>query len=261
MRNGVRKITGRFAAFYSNVNQKTGGRIYTRQGTAQARNTKDNQMVVAAGLGADPLDKDYRSDARIMLADWMTDDSNPFFAKMLVNRYWKHFFGVGIVDPEDDMRGTNPPSNPELLAALEKQFIQSGYDLKALIRSICNSSTYQLSAIPNEYNGKDLQSFSKFNPRRLPAEVMLDSIDIFLGSQSRFNGLPVGTKATYIPDHGSANNSFLDTFGRPAGKRVLVNVSGQVKSPWPNVCNYLTQMTCTKSLLRHMFANSLLILD
>ena len=206
----------RFAAFYSNVSQKTGRRIYTKPGIARARNTKDNQMVNAAGLGGEELGQ-FRGDARIRLAEWLTSEQNPYFAKMLVNRYWKHFFGVGIVEPEDDMRGTNPPTNPELLQALEAQFVDSGYDMKQLIRTICNSSTYQLSAIPNEFNKGDRQSFSKFNPRRLPAEVMLDSIDSFLGSDSRFRGLPVGTKATRIPDHGMANNSFLDTFGRPAG--------------------------------------------
>lgn len=206
----------RFAAFYSNVSQKTGRRIYTRLGVAQARNTKDRQMVTAAGLGAEDLGS-FKGDARIELAKWMTSKKNPYFAKMLVNRYWKHFMGVGIVEPEDDMRGTNPPSNPELLADLERQFVESGFDLKDLIRTICNSSTYQLSSLPNEFNRGDQTSFSKFNPRRLPAEVMLDSIDTFLGSESRFRGLPVGTKATRIPDHGMANNSFLDTFGRPAG--------------------------------------------
>lgn len=206
----------RFAAFYSNLSQKTGRRVYTKPGVARARNTKDLKMVTAAGLGDQDLGE-FKGDARIELAKWMTSEQNPFFAKMLVNRYWKHFMGVGIVEPEDDLRGTNPPSNPELLAALEKQFVQSGFDMKHLIRSICNSSTYQLSAYPNEFNHGDRQSFSKFNPRRLPAEVMLDSIDAFLGSESRFRGLPVGTKATRIPDHGMANNSFLDTFGRPAG--------------------------------------------
>lgn len=206
----------RFAAFFSNLSQKTGRRVYTKPGIARARNTKDNQLVTAAGLGDEVLD-DFQGDARIKLAEWLTGDKNPFFAKMLVNRYWKHFFGIGIVEPEDDMRGTNPPSNPKLLAALEKKFVESGYDMKELIRTICNSSSYQLSAIPNEFNRGDRQSFSKFNPRRMPAEVMLDSIDSFLGSKSNFRGLPSGTKATNIPDHGMANNSFLDTFGRPAG--------------------------------------------
>ena len=173
-------------------------------------------MVTAAGLGDQEL-AEFRGDARIKLAEWMTSAKNPYFARMLVNRYWKHFFGVGIVEPEDDMRGTNPPTNPKLLNALEKQFVESGYDMKQLIRTLCNSTSYQLSAIPNEFNRGDRQSFSKFNPRRMPAEVMLDSIDSFLGSQSSFRGLPVGTKATRIPDHGMANNSFLDTFGRPAG--------------------------------------------
>lgn len=207
----------RFAAFFANLGQKSGRRIYSKMGVPQARNARDQRMVIAAGLGAEPLDDSVRRDARVELAKWMTDKANPYFAKMLVNRYWKHFFDVGIVDPEDDIRSTNPPSNPELLSALEDHFIQSGYDLQDLIRTICNSSTYQLSSIPNAYNGHDRQSFSKFNPRRLPAEVMLDSIDSFLGSQSRFTGLPVGMQAIQIPDHGSANNSFLDAFGRPAG--------------------------------------------
>ncbi|MEE2640897.1 MAG: DUF1549 and DUF1553 domain-containing protein [Planctomycetota bacterium] len=206
----------RFAAFFSNLSQKTGRRVYTKPGIARARNTKDNQMVTAAGLGGEDLGE-FRGDVRIQLANWMTHPDNPYFARMLVNRYWKHFMGVGIVEPEDDLRGTNPPSNPELLAGLESSFKQSGFDTRQLIKTICNSSTYQLSALPNEHNRSDKQSFSKFNPRRLPAEVMLDSIDAFLGSESRFRGLPVGTTATRIPDHGMANNSFLDTFGRPAG--------------------------------------------
>lgn len=206
----------RFAAFYSNLAQKPGRKIYTRPGVAQARSTRDQKMVRAAGLGADPLEN-FNGDARIELAKWLTGKQNPYFARMLVNRYWKHFFGVGIVAPEDDMRATNPPSNPALLDALSRDFVDSGFDMKHLIRTLCNSSAYQLSSIPNEFNRNDRQSFSKFNPRRLPAEVMLDSIDSFLGSESRFRGLPVGTRATRIPDHGMANNSFLDTFGRPAG--------------------------------------------
>jgi len=94
----------------------------------------------------------------------MTNEDNPFFARMLVNRYWKHFFGRGIVDPEDDMRVTNPPTHPELLDALAKGFVKSGYDLKGLVRTICNSTTYQLSSNPNDFNLDDRQNYSRFYP-------------------------------------------------------------------------------------------------
>ena len=206
-----------FAAFYTNVNQKSQGKIYSRRGKAQARNPKNNQMVAARGLGATDAQIENGADARLALADWMTREGNPFFAKSLVNRYWKHFFGVGIVDPEDDIRGTNPATNPELLEELAQDFINNDFDLKNLIRTICNSTTYQLSSTPNPFNRADIQSFSKFNSRRLPAEVMLDCIDDFLGSESRFSGLPLGMAATEIPDHGGVRNPFLDVFGRPAG--------------------------------------------
>jgi hypothetical protein len=169
------------------------------------------------GLGSEALELTADDDARLALADWLTAPENPFFAKALTNRYWKHFFGIGIVDPEDDMRATNPPSNPELLDALAKNFVESKFDLKQLIRTICNSTTYQLSALPNEFNAADQQSNSRFQPRRVNAEVLLDSIDQLMGTSSSFANLPSGSKATQIPDFGGANNLFLNTFGRPAG--------------------------------------------
>ena len=94
---------------------------------------------------------------------------------MISNRYWKHFFGRGLVDPEDDMRTTNPPTHPALLSALEQHVIKSRFDLKALIRLICNSDTYQLSSSPNESNGQDQQNYSRFYPRRLQAELHADA--------------------------------------------------------------------------------------
>src|SRR5690606_3423792 len=126
---------------------------------------------------------------------WMSSPDNPYFAKALVNRYWKHFFQRGLIEPEDDIRDTNPPSNPELLAALEKHFISSGFDLKELVRAITTSHTYQLSSEPNEHNVVDRQNFSRYYPRRMQAEVMLDSIDFLAGSQTSFANLPLGTRA------------------------------------------------------------------
>src|SRR5262249_44528585 len=148
------------------------------------------------------------------LVDWMADPSNPFFAKALVNRYWAHFFGRGLVEPTDDLRVTNPPSNPELLETLAQTFIKSGYDLKGLIRTICGSRVYGLSSIPNETNAKDRQSFARHYPRRMSAEVLLDAIAQVSGVPTPFDGLPAGTRAIDLPDE-SVGSTFLDAFGRP----------------------------------------------
>ncbi len=133
---------------------------------------------------------------------------------MLVNRYWKHFFGRGLVDPEDDMRVTNPASNPELLDALASHFTKSKYDLKELVRTICRSKVYQLSSEPNEHNLNDKQSFSRFQPRRLSAEVLLDSIDDLTESKTSFRGMPRETRAIQLPDN-QFSSYFLSVFGRP----------------------------------------------
>jgi hypothetical protein len=207
------------AAFFSQVGRKRGDvqeadGIYHRRGAAAATNPKSGQAVKPTGLGAPPLDLLPDSDPRHALADWMAAKDNPFFAKALVNRYWKHFFGRGLVDPEDDMRVTNPASNPELLDALAKDFIDHGFDLKHLCRTICGSATYQLSAEPNQWNQDDKQNFSRYYPKRLNAEVLLDAIDQVTGTQTNFNGIPVGTRAVQLPDNGF-NSYFLTVFGRP----------------------------------------------
>jgi len=208
-----------FQAFFSQVGRKPGlepneERIFHKRGMAGATNPKTNQRLAPTGLDAEPLQLSPDEDPRHALVDWMADPSNPFFAKSLVNRYWKHFFGRGIVDPEDDMRVTNPASNPELLNALADHFIKSGFDLKDLVRTICRSKTYQLSAMPNEYNANDKQNFSRYYPKRLNAEVLLDAIDQVTGTKTAFNGLPTTVRAVQLPDSGSMNY-FLTVFGRP----------------------------------------------
>ncbi|MEE3220072.1 MAG: DUF1553 domain-containing protein, partial [Planctomycetota bacterium] len=132
----------------------------------------------------------------------------------LVNRYWKHFLGRGIVDPEDDLRMTNPPANPELLDALAAYFVEQKFDLKNLVRTICTSHTYQLSAESNKYNKSDRQNFSRYYPRRLSAEVLLDAVDQLTGSTSKFKGVPAGTRAIQLPDN-AFDSYFLTVFGRP----------------------------------------------
>jgi hypothetical protein len=188
--------------------------VYHRDGVAVARNPRTGSNLRPAGLGSEPLDIPADEDPRHYLVDWMSAPENPFFARALANRYWKHFFGRGIVDPEDDMRATNPPSNPQLLDALAAHFLQSGFDMKDLIRQICRSSTYQLSSEPNEHNERDTQNFSSFYTRRLNAEPLYDAINQVAGVSARFTGVPVGTRATQLPDNGF-NDYFLQVFGKP----------------------------------------------
>src|SRR5262249_41048662 len=146
------------------------------------------------------------------------DPKNPFFAHAIANRYWAHFFSRGIVDPPDDMRVTNPPSNPELLDALAKDFVEHQYSLKHLIRTICKSRTYQLSAVPNEFNKQDKQAFARYYPKRLSAEVLFDAVCQVTDSPANFGGLPQDQhsprRAIMLPDEAFASY-FLDVFGRP----------------------------------------------
>ncbi len=211
-----------FAAFFSQVGTKPGSgpdelSIFHRRGVASATNPKTSESLKPTGLGGSPLELVAEDDPRQRLVEWMRDPANPYFARALVNRYWKHFFGRGIVDPEDDMRLTNPATNPELLRALADEFIASGFDMKLLVRTICTSSTYQLSAEPNDHNLSDKQNFSRYYPRRLAAEVLLDALDQVTNSTTAFSGLPGDIRAVELPDT-SVNSYFLQVFGRPEGQ-------------------------------------------
>lgn len=215
-----------FAAFFSQIGRKpTGVRgedmIFHKRGRATATNVKSGAILTPAALGDPGGEIAPDEDPRLQLANWMSSKSNPFFAKALVNRYWKHFFKRGLIEPEDDIRDTNPPTNPELLSALEKHFIESGFDLKALVRVITRSRTYQLSSKPNQLNLKDRQNYSRFYPRRLQAEVLLDAIDDLTGAQTRFANLPAGTRAIALPDNSyNRASGFLKVFGRPESQSV-----------------------------------------
>jgi hypothetical protein len=158
-------------------------------------------------------------DPRRSLARWMTAPDNPYFARTMANRMWGHFFGRGIIHPLDDARSTNPPSNPELLDALARDFVAHRYDVKHLIRTICNSAAYGLSSVPNETNCDDVQSFARYHPRRLPAEVLLDALGQVLQAPTKFKStagdFPRGTRAIDLPDE-AVPSHFLDVFGRPA---------------------------------------------
>ncbi|WP_322284686.1 DUF1549 and DUF1553 domain-containing protein [Prosthecobacter sp.] len=209
------------AAFFSQIGRKPTAiagedLIFHKRGTAQTEHRKTRVMLKPAGLGEPEMDIAPDDDPRLALVDWMSKKDNPFFAKSLVNRYWKHFFKRGLVEPEDDLRDTNPPTNPDLFEALAKSFTDSGYDLKSLVRTITQSHTYQLSSTPNEHNAVDRQAFSHFYPKRMTAEVLLDSIDMVTGSKTDFADLPPGTRAISLPDNSYTRASpFLKVFGRP----------------------------------------------
>lgn len=214
------------SAFFSQVGRKPTAiagedLIFHKRGLAEVENKKTGKKVRPAALGQTPPEILPDEDPRLQLADWMAGKDNPFFAKALVNRYWKHFFKRGLVEPEDDIRDTNPATNPELLEALAKHFVESGFDLKAVVRVITRSRTYQLSAMPNEFNAIDSQNFSHFYPKRLQAEVLLDGIDLLTQAKTDFADLPPGTRAIALPDN-SYNRAapFLKVFGRPEGASV-----------------------------------------
>jgi len=213
-----------FAAFFSLVKRKAapGGvrsqeRITHQPGQAQAQNPRTGKELKPAGLGSAPIAIGTHEDPRQALADWMTAPDNPFFSRALVNRYWKHFFSRGIVEPEDDMRVTNPPSNSELIDGLADHFVKSGYDLRDLVRSICNSTAYQLTSDPHPHNIRDKQNFSRYYPRRLTAEVLSDAIGQATGVTTTFGNLPADTRAVQLPDV-NIRNYFLTVFGKPQGE-------------------------------------------
>jgi hypothetical protein len=188
------------------------------QDSGNVMNKRTNKAAEFKPLDAPAIEMDGNDDPRQKLVDWMTAKDNPFFAKAVANRYWAHFFGRGIVDPLDDMRITNPPSNPALLDALAKELIDNKFSLKHLVRVIVKSRTYQLSSVPNEFNKHDKQNYARYYPRRMSAEVLLDAVNQVTASPAAFGGLPsdkhAPNRAIMLPDE-SFSSYFLDVFGRP----------------------------------------------
>lgn len=211
-----------FAAFFSTLGRKEiyklpeNDMVYHKMQLAAYENPTTKEKLKPTPLDGKALDLPATLDPRVELARWMTSKENPYFARMLVNRYWKHFFGRGLVEPEDDIRITNPATHPELLQELAESFKTSGHDLKKLVRTICNSRSYQLSSNPTPKNSDDTQFYARYYPRRLSAEVMLDSINDLTGSENSFNRLPIGVRAIALPDDQANKESvFLTVFGRP----------------------------------------------
>ncbi len=184
-------------------------------------------------LAPTPLDGrefslDDTSDRRVHFAKWLTSPENPFFARNIVNRVWGNYMGRGLVDPIDDVRATNPASNEDLFAAVTKDFVDHGFDLRRLMRTILNSSTYQLSSDANATNQQDVKYYSKYVLKRLPAEVLMDAMSQVTGVPSIFPGIPGGTRAMELPDV-RVKSQFLDVFGRPA--RVICDAGERSADP------------------------------
>jgi hypothetical protein len=173
---------------------------------------RSGKLMKPTPLGDAPADDEV--DRRRALARWLTGPKNPWLARNVVNRYWGYLMGKGLVNPIDDLRETNPPSNPDLLDALAREFVAGGYDLKKLLRLILTSHTYQLSAVPTPDNRLDTTFFTHYRIKRLTAEQLLDAINDATGTFEKFRGKPAGTRAIALPDT-NYPSYFLDTFGRP----------------------------------------------
>ena len=205
-----------FAAFFKQVGRKQGEdyreTIVFNAGGGEVNHPVGGRVMPPVFLGGGPADVAGK-DRREVLADWLASPRNPYFAQNFVNRIWHHFFGIGIVEPVDDVRISNPASNDPLLIELAKRFTESNYDFKALVRDICRSEAYQRSTEKNASNATDERNFASQTLRRIKAESMLDIISQVTSTQDKFPKLPLGSRAVQIAD-GATSTYFLTTFGR-----------------------------------------------
>ncbi|MBX6311372.1 MAG: DUF1553 domain-containing protein [Isosphaeraceae bacterium] len=178
----------------------------------EVRQPRSGQVMKPTPLNASPADDPI--DRRRALARWLVAPENPWLARNVANRYWGYLFGKGLVNPIDDLRETNPPSNPELLDALAQEFIQGGYDLKKLLRLIMTSRVYGLSSHPTPDNRLDTTFFTHYPVKRLTAEQLLDAVNFATGTYEKFRMRPAGTRTISLPDS-NYPSYFLDVFGRP----------------------------------------------
>ena len=209
------------AAFFAQVKLKTPDparkdrpTLYADRSAPEIIHPRTGRPVRPRFLGGAELDPADSIDRRQALAEWLTAPGNPFFARSLANRIWYHVLGRGITDPPDDMRDSNPPSNDELLDALARDLVESGYDLRALLRRILTSSVYELSHRARPGNEDDVRYFSRTEPRLLGAEQLLDAICRVTEVREDYPGLPAGTRAVELPD-GASRGALLASFGKP----------------------------------------------
>lgn len=204
------------SAFFSPVSVKKVGAIEAASavGAFTAVHPRTKAKIDAAPLGEKPVEVTPGSDARVALAAWFTAPENPYFARNLANRVWANLFGRGLVEPVDDVRSTNPPTNPALLDALAKYTVEQKFDVKQLIRAICASRTYQSTSAPTASNAKDEANFSRALFRPVPAEVFCDMLSQTTGVPEKFDGVAAGARAIQLWDN-KVPSYLLRTFGRP----------------------------------------------
>lgn len=214
-----------FASFFSRVGLKNSeefglfGReqVVVVNSSGDVSHPRTGQRLEPTPLEGQPID--HPLDRRIPLAEWLTSKENDYFARSVANRYMGYLMGRGLVEPIDDMRSTNPPTNPAMLDALARHFADNDFDLKQLVRAIVSSRLYQLDSQPTEANAADHRFYSHYRVKRLLAEPLLDAVDRVTGSQTKFKNLPLGTRAIELPD-AEYPNYFLNTFAKP--RRVSV---------------------------------------
>jgi uncharacterized protein DUF1549/uncharacterized protein DUF1553 len=209
-----------FAAFFSRVGTKASPEfgLFGREqvvmvlSSGEVRHPRSGKVLAPTPLEGQPIENEL--DRRMPLADWLTSPHNPFFARNVVNRYMAYLLGRGLVEPVDDLRATNPPSNLALMDALAEDFVAGHFDLKRLIRTIMTSRLYQLDSQPTTDNAADSHYYSHYHVKRISAEPLLDAIDYATGSQTKFKNMPLGTRAIELPD-AIYPDDFLATFGKP----------------------------------------------
>lgn len=222
----------RFANLFSRIGIKTGDEpgdsvIFTKD-FGDIPHPRTGEPLPPTPLEGEELPLASGGDRKLHLSEWLASGANPYFARNVVSRIWASFFARGLVDPPDDLRVTNPSSNERLFSALSRDFVESGYDVKHIIRRIMNSGTYQRSSTPNASNETDDRYYSRYQVKRLPAEVILDAMSSITGSASRFDGYPAGMKAIQLPDV-QVESRFLESFGRPP--RLVCDVEERSDDP------------------------------
>lgn len=222
----------RFANLFARIGIKSGNdsgeSIILEKDFGDIPHPRTGYPLPPTPLEGEEMALDSQDDRKLHLANWLTSEDNPYFARNIVSRVWANFFARGLVEPADDLRATNPSTNEELFDALVGDFVGSGFDVKHLIRSIMNSGTYQVSSRPNASNQHDDKYYSKYEVKRLPAEVLLDAMSSITGQESTFDGYPANMRAIQLPDV-QIESRFLESFGRPP--RLVCDVEERSDDP------------------------------
>lgn len=266
------------AAFFARVHQKKGPadkeQVVTAGQSGEVTHPKTAKTVRPCALDDRPVPADFHGDRRTALAEWVASPRNPFFAKCIANRLWKHFMGRGLVEPVDDLRVTNPPSNADLFDFLGKDLANHRFDLKRTMRAIMLTDAYQRSPIPTAQNAADTRYYSHYPFKRLSAEQLMDGLAAATGVPEKFPGYPLGVRASQLPDT-TVPSYFLELFGRPARNitcacertddpnlgQVLhlmnnAGINGRLAAPSGRIAKLLASRASTADVIREIYLAS-----